>query len=588
MTGRSPPCLPGDATPRILASTAVRDQDPWTLDSVKRAGSRVVFLANDRIGLLDGPTIQVVRPPGFDELDDVALATAGPPVFASRGHVLRLDGTVIASLGGAIEPGTLALGDDGRVTWRNADGRAQNVPLAGEPTLACTSGTTLLDTHGLRVFEGVIADVIHLFGCAPGVATPLALWRGGRGGKVFELAREHGLVAVYAADSTRDGVFVFGERLVLHGRPGPSQAYASIRDAALAPDGRVALALRDGRRWRITAFTAAGRERVLARPRDGVTRGSLAIGGTRVTWTNDEFRPLSAPLSRSGLDGTTYMSVGCARSVAFRGGTCEEKWRRDRQSRPYRGRGCRRGRHGHRRHRRAVRECAGHRSPKEKISFQLYNFLVPVFGAFPLGGGTFFPPGGTPNTPEQMQTAVLNVFARWRPTASSRSRTSTARSAGRNAEYRAEVREPRPARGRRSRRGRRRARGTRASQQAQALGLKYVGSGGWPAGTNMDTVEGAENMGPSSTGSARRPARRTCGSTATTTTPSSRTKLQYDTNGDGVKETVPALEVVMLNTDPSLVTFEIDVHWALDGLSYDQDAAVAFCASTPSGSGCCT
>ena len=48
--------------------------------------------------------------------------------------------------------------------------------------------------------------------------------------------------------------------------------------------------------------------------------------------------------------------------------------------------------------------------PKEKISFQLYNFLIPVFGAFPLGDGTFFPPGGTPNNPEQQKTAVLNVF----------------------------------------------------------------------------------------------------------------------------------------------------------------------------------
>ena len=54
------------------------------------------------------------------------------------------------------------------------------------------------------------------------------------------------------------------------------------------------------------------------------------------------------------------------------------------------------------------------------------------------------------------------------------------------------------------------------------------------------------------------------------------TKLQYDVNGDGVKETVPAIEVVMLNTDPSLVTFEIDVHWALEGLGYNQDALVAF------------
>ena len=33
---------------------------------------------------------------------------------------------------------------------------------------------------------------------------------------------------------------------------------------------------------------------------------------------------------------------------------------------------------------------------------------------------------------------------------------------------------------------------------------------------------------------------------------------------------MPAIEVVMPNTDPSLVTFEIDVHWALAGLGYDK------------------
>ena len=36
---------------------------------------------------------------------------------------------------------------------------------------------------------------------------------------------------------------------------------------------------------------------------------------------------------------------------------------------------------------------------------------------------------------------------------------------------------------------------THMVDQAQRLGLKYVGSGGWPSGTNMDTVEGAVNMG---------------------------------------------------------------------------------------------
>ena len=58
----------------------------------------------------------------------------------------------------------------------------------------------------------------------------------------------------------------------------------------------------------------------------------------------------------------------------------------------------------------AVPSCPPGTIPKDKISFQLYNFLIPVFGAFPLGDGTFFPPGATPNSPEQMRTAVKSVF----------------------------------------------------------------------------------------------------------------------------------------------------------------------------------
>ena len=45
----------------------------------------------------------------------------------------------------------------------------------------------------------------------------------------------------------------------------------------------------------------------------------------------------------------------------------------------------------------------------------------------------------------------------------------------------------------------------------------------------------------------------------------------------------------MLNTDPSLVTFEIDVHWALEGLGYETRTRWSrSCASTPSASRCCT
>src|SRR4051794_3624226 len=112
--------------------------------------------------------------------------------------------------------------------------------------------------------------------------------------------------------------------------------------------------------------------------------------------------------------------------------------------------------------------------------------------------------------------------------------------------------------------------------EAQALGLKYVGSGGWPNGTNMNTVEGAENMGRVLNALGAKARAKNLWVYGHNHDTEFSTKLLYDVNGDGVKETVPAIEVVMLNTDPSLVTFEIDVHWALEGLGYNQDALVAF------------
>ena len=100
-------------------------------------------------------------------------------------------------------------------------------------------------------------------------------------------------------------------------------------------------------------------------------------------------------------------------------------------------------------------------------------------------------------------------------------------------------------------------------EQAQRLGLKYVGSGGWPDGTNMNTVEGAVNMGRVLNELGTKARAKGLWVYGHNHDAEFRTKLKYDVNGDGVKETVPAIEVVMLNTDPSLVTFEIDVHWAL-------------------------
>ena len=104
----------------------------------------------------------------------------------------------------------------------------------------------------------------------------------------------------------------------------------------------------------------------------------------------------------------------------------------------------------------------------------------------------------------------------------------------------------------------------------------------------MNTVEGAQNMGAVLNRLGTKARAKNLWVYGHNHDAEFSTKLQYDTNGDGVKETVPALEVVILNTDPSLVTFEIDVHWLLEGLKYDQDAASRSCASTPSGSRCCT
>ena len=213
--------------------------------------------------------------------------------------------------------------------------------------------------------------------------------------------------------------------------------------------------------------------------------------------------------------------------------------------------------------------------PKDKISFQLYNFLVPVFGGIDFGGGNIFPPGGTPNTPAQQQTAVQNVFHQMSANGYESFENFNGTFGWTPAEYRAKFE----------------ADGLHAVADhgtvdegswdqrladAKALGLKYVGSGGWPNGTNMDTVEGAKNMGAVLNRLGTKARAQGLWVYGHNHDKEFSTKLQYDADGDGVKETVPALEVVILNTDPNLVTFEIDVHWILEGLKYDQDAAIAF------------
>jgi hypothetical protein len=126
--------------------------------------------------------------------------------------------------------------------------------------------------------------------------------------KVVELARENGRVAIYAgivSGGIGDLVISFGAMAgsARFGSANASNAYATIRDVAIAPDGRVAVALRSGRKWTITAFAlgAAGKlrdERVIAKPQDGVGAGTIAFSadGARVVWHNRSGAERSAAL----------------------------------------------------------------------------------------------------------------------------------------------------------------------------------------------------------------------------------------------------------------------------------------------------
>ena len=314
-------CDRGATAPRELGVTDVSDQQQWFARSVVRAGSRVAFLAGyTGLATIDdvAGTVRFVAPKGLESLDAVALGAAGPPVFAGRAHedgqiaqpiVARLtdtgwDALAIQGGGAGLVDGSLAVGDDARVTWQTKDGLTQSVPLAGEASIDCTTGTTVLAKDGLRVLEVLPAgtDDAQLFACVPGATAPAKLQTGRRttSWRVFELAREHDRIALYA--STASGGYVnavlsLGPDGVRTGAPTVSDAYGSIKDAAIAPDGRVALVLHEGRKWRVTGFTAGGREKVLATRTDGVRVGSLAFSpdAPRVIWSNRAGDSLSAP-----------------------------------------------------------------------------------------------------------------------------------------------------------------------------------------------------------------------------------------------------------------------------------------------------
>lgn len=305
-------CARGDAVPRRLAVADVHDQRHWDV-SLARAGDRTAFQAGwVGVGVLDAATgdVRFVRPRDVTSVKDVGVADTGEVVFtgtasgggATSRFVGRLTTTGwkrLATLGGVDTVDGSFVVADGRVRWRVKDGLPQSAPLAGETAIECTAGTALVERDGLRVFEVLPAgtDDARLLACFGGA--PVELLRAPRDGSwvVTELAREHGRVALHvAADAHLDWDHVLSFDAAGHvwrAKSDNDSLWApSLRDAAIADDGRVAIAVKGSTRWWIVAFPR-GRQRIVARPRDGVRVGSLAFSadGSRVTWHDRRGRP---------------------------------------------------------------------------------------------------------------------------------------------------------------------------------------------------------------------------------------------------------------------------------------------------------
>ena len=302
-------CARGATTPKQLAVSDVVDQRHWDAIAFSRAGERTAFqLGWNGIGVLDAAsgTVRFMRPRDVGAVNGVAVAASGEVLFVglesatsvTSAFVARLTDTApgwerLASLGGAQPvPGSFAVAD-GRVRWQVKDGFAQSAPLAGETAITCASGTALIDRDGLRVFELLPAGTndARLLACSGG--EPVTLRTGPRDGnwRVAELARERGRVALHVdADGHADWDYVlsFGAAGGLFATTSSNGSLwpPAIGDVAIADDGRVAVAVKGRKRWRIAVFDQ--RERTLARPRDGVEAGSLAFraGGRRVVWRN--------------------------------------------------------------------------------------------------------------------------------------------------------------------------------------------------------------------------------------------------------------------------------------------------------------
>lgn len=102
--------------------------------------------------------------------------------------------------------------------------------------------------------------------------------------------------------------------------------------------------------------------------------------------------------------------------------------------------------------------------------------------------------------------------------------------------------------------------------EAKLLGQKYIGSGGFGEpgfGSLEDTLQTAANLNAFGE-LARKQGLTVYGHNHDA---EFATMYPYDLDGDGVTEPTPVIEILLAETDPRYVDFEIDIHWARIGLA---------------------
>ena len=101
--------------------------------------------------------------------------------------------------------------------------------------------------------------------------------------------------------------------------------------------------------------------------------------------------------------------------------------------------------------------------------------------------------------------------------------------------------------------------------EAEALGLRYVGSSGWPE-PGLDTAEHAERTAAALNELGARASARGMRVYGHNHDPELSVRLPFG----GSADPVPALVLALVHSDPRTVAFELDVHWAWVGLGLDR------------------